>query len=944
MVASVRPGGRRPVASGAPPGPAPQVVARLGRCCVGPRGERQAIGRALAAARAGDERVCSRSIGEAGIGKTALLDHAAARAEGMRVLRARGIESEAQIPFAWLLELLRPALGAARADPAAAGRGAGGGARAAPRRRPRSGSPSARRRSACSPRSPRSGRWPCSSTTRSGSTDRAPRRCSSPPGGSSRTRSPCCSRCAREPSLLDGADLPALRSRASTRATRGALLAGRCAAPRSRGCTGRPAGTRSRCSSCAAARTSPPSRARARRCWSRRASRRSTCAARRLGAATRAALPLAATSDSGDTALLERAARPLGVDLATLAARGAARAGRARGRHGLVPPPAGALGRVRGGHAEQRRAAHRALAGALPDRDDDRRAWHLAAAASGTDEAASAALERAGAGARGRSAYATPPRPSSGARGSPPATSAARGSCARRRRPRGSRASASARGALLGEARAATADPALRVRIDRLAGEIAVRRGPVDARPRDARRHGGARPSRTRPWRCWRTRVRLPVRRRRRWRCSPRRERARRRCRAEPLARSRFLAGASLGMAQVLGDDAAAGTRSIHAAIALAEEEPRCATTSTSCPGWRSGRSSCARRAPAGRWSTTRSTPRAAAGGRRRAAALLNLIARDQATTDRWARADADATARRSSSRARAGSRRSSPSASRGSPGCWRGAATRASAGRTRRRPSSSAARSGRGCRCWGDHRAGGAGARTGAPERAAERFGALQALLRDFAITDVDLSPVPELVDALVRTGRREEAAAPVAALLAAAEAKGQPWSLARALRAAGWWRGGLRGALRPRAGAARAHPRLLRDGPDAAGLRRAPPPRPRSGGAPASSCARRWTPSSGSTPRPGPSARARSSPRRARRCGAATPHVEELTPQELQIALLLAGGRTTREAAAALFLSPKTIEYHLRSVYRSSTSTRARSSRRRWQRGRPASPGSRP
>ncbi len=43
-----------------------------------------------------------------------------------------------------------------------------------------------------------------------------------------------------------------------------------------------------------------------------------------------------------------------------------------------------------------------------------------------------------------------------------------------------------------------------------------------------------------------------------------------------------------------------------------------------------------------------------------------------------------------------------------------------------------------------------------------------------------------------------------------------------------------------------------------------------------------------------------------------------DQLTPQELQIALLLAAGRTTREAAGALFLSPKTIEYHLRSVYR--------------------------
>jgi DNA-binding CsgD family transcriptional regulator len=41
------------------------------------------------------------------------------------------------------------------------------------------------------------------------------------------------------------------------------------------------------------------------------------------------------------------------------------------------------------------------------------------------------------------------------------------------------------------------------------------------------------------------------------------------------------------------------------------------------------------------------------------------------------------------------------------------------------------------------------------------------------------------------------------------------------------------------------------------------------------------------------------------------------ELTPQEMQIATMLAGGRSTRETAAALFLSPKTVEYHLRHVY---------------------------
>jgi len=57
----------------------------------------------------------------------------------------------------------------------------------------------------------------------------------------------------------------------------------------------------------------------------------------------------------------------------------------------------------------------------------------------------------------------------------------------------------------------------------------------------------------------------------------------------------------------------------------------------------------------------------------------------------------------------------------------------------------------------------------------------------------------------------------------------------------------------------------------------------------------------------------------RRDRRDTSATrsTHDRRAHTQELQIALLLAGGKTTRETAAALFLSPKTIEYHLRHVY---------------------------
>ncbi len=44
----------------------------------------------------------------------------------------------------------------------------------------------------------------------------------------------------------------------------------------------------------------------------------------------------------------------------------------------------------------------------------------------------------------------------------------------------------------------------------------------------------------------------------------------------------------------------------------------------------------------------------------------------------------------------------------------------------------------------------------------------------------------------------------------------------------------------------------------------------------------------------------------------------MRDLTPQELQVALIIAKGATTKEAAASLFLSPKTIEFHLSNTYR--------------------------
>ena len=71
--------------------------------------EREALDRLLEVVRGGQSSVLV-VCGEPGIGKTALLDYAIASASGFRVLRADGVESETELPFAAVHQLCAPLL------------------------------------------------------------------------------------------------------------------------------------------------------------------------------------------------------------------------------------------------------------------------------------------------------------------------------------------------------------------------------------------------------------------------------------------------------------------------------------------------------------------------------------------------------------------------------------------------------------------------------------------------------------------------------------------------------------------------------------------------------------------------------------------------------------------------------------------------------------------
>ena len=306
---------------------------------------------------------------------------------------------------------------------------------------------------------------------------------------------------------------------------------------------------------------------------------------------------------------------------------------------------------------------------------------------------------------------------------------------------------------------------------------------------------------------------------------------------------------------------------------------------------------------------------------------LLHHLARDQATTDRWAGGRGRATTRRSGWRGRPASASSSRRRSPGSPGCEARQGREERVPRARRRGASSCATSSASAVYGVWAHAGARRPRARARAAPASRSSTTRRRPRRCArARHRRRRPL-----ARARAGGRLPAARAARddARRAAGElrrARPRPrasrgrWPGAARCRGLLAGDGGRSSALFEEALALHAqHARRLRDRPHPAGLRRAPAPRtparprPRAAarGARGVRAARRAA--------VGRAGRAPSSRPPARPPAGATPStLDELTPQELQIARLLADGRTTREAAAAIFLSPKTVEYHLRHVYR--------------------------
>ena len=207
-----------------------------------------------------------------------------------------------------------------------------------------------------------------------------------------------------------------------------------------------------------------------------------------------------------------------------------------------------------------------------------------------------------------------------------------------------------------------------------------------------------------------------------------------------------------------------------------------------------------------------------------------------------------------------------------------------------------------------------------GDAEAATHWFGRLRTTLDKIDFLDVDLAPGPELAEAQLRGGDELAAATTAQEYLARATEKGQPWALARAHRAAALTcpdpaeRTSLfEQALELHSGSLdlfeEARTRLAYG----AALRRS---RSRVAARPQLRLALDAFERLGARPWADLAASEFDATGEKVRRGSEG-YLGVLTSQEIRIARMLSDGRTTKETAAALFLSPKTVEYHLRHVY---------------------------
>jgi DNA-binding CsgD family transcriptional regulator len=196
---------------------------------------------------------------------------------------------------------------------------------------------------------------------------------------------------------------------------------------------------------------------------------------------------------------------------------------------------------------------------------------------------------------------------------------------------------------------------------------------------------------------------------------------------------------------------------------------------------------------------------------------------------------------------------------------------------------------------------------RAGTPERARR---ALAVLEREAAAPDRPLADAVALRSAALLLGDDDAAEAAFVAALRRHEAAGQPFEEARTRLCLGEHLRRRRRTAAARETLAEAHRAFARLG--AAGwLARAEAELRAAGTRPSG----RDHPSRAASRDGATRTRAPAGSRGTPHCGA-TPL--RLTPQELQVALVVAAGATNAEAAVQLFLSPKTIEYHLSNAYR--------------------------